>query len=187
MPDFANHGTAAGLDDLGEIVGHLMTKSVVGNQQEPALAALSNDGTGCADRLRIRIERPVKARRRAILIGEPRCRRPGEQSDLPLLLGDLLHCQCNSRIRQLGNRTHPVDVKPTSRDGRGHVRFVLMIADDDLDRFSEDLAADILYSHARGVDRGLASKICVRPGLVVENPDAYDAAGALCIRDAIEK
>jgi len=62
-----------------------------------------------------------------------------------------------------------------------------MIADNDLDRFSEGLAADILYSHARGVDRGLASKICVGPGLVVENPDAYDAAGALCIRDAIEK
>ena len=104
------------------------------------------------DRLRISVERPVKAGRRAILVGEPRCRRPGEQRDLPLLLGDLLHCQCNSRIRQLGNRTHSVDVKPTSRDGRGHVRFVLMIANDDLDRFSKGFAADSLYSHARGVD-----------------------------------
>ena len=99
----------------------------------------------------------------------------------------MLDCQCNSRIRQLGNRTHPVDVKPTSRDGRGHIRFVLMIADDDLDRFSEDLAARVLDGHARGIDRRLASEICIRPGLVVENSDPYDAAGALCIRDAIEK
>src|SRR5207247_2371018 len=113
--------------------------------------------------------------------------RPSEQRDLPLLLGDLLDRQCNSRIRQLGNRTHPVDVKPTSRDGRGHIRFVLMIANDDLDRFSKGFAADSLYGHTRGVDRGFASKICVGTGLVVENPDAYDAAGALRIRDAIEK
>jgi hypothetical protein len=62
-----------------------------------------------------------------------------------------------------------------------------MIADDDLDRFSEDLAAHVLDGHARGIDRGLASEICIWPGLVVENPDAYDAARALCIRDTIEK
>jgi hypothetical protein len=37
MPDLANHGAAAGLDDLAEIIGHLMTKSVVGNQQEPRI------------------------------------------------------------------------------------------------------------------------------------------------------
>jgi hypothetical protein len=164
-----------------------MTEGVVGNQQEPALAALRDDGTGCADRLGICIERPVKARRRAILIGEPRCCRSGEQRDLPFLLGDLLDCQRNSRIGKLRNRTHPVDVKPTSRDGRGYIRFVLMIADDDLDRFSTDFAAEILCSHARGIDRSLASKICVGPGLVVENPDTFDAAGALCIHDAIEK
>src|SRR5262245_61791116 len=187
MPNFANYDTAARLDDFTEIVCHLMTKSVVGNQQEPAFATLGDDGTGSADRLRICIERPMKARRRAILIGEPRCRRPGEQRDLPFLLGDLLDCQGNSRVRQLGNRTHPVDVKPAPRDSRAHIRFVLMIANDDLDRFSEDFAADILYSDARGVDRSLASEICVGAGLVVENPDAYDAAGALCIRDASEK
>jgi hypothetical protein len=63
MPDFANHGTAAGLDDLAEIVGHLMTKSVVGNQQEPALAALGDDGTGCADRLRMNLVRQLRRRR----------------------------------------------------------------------------------------------------------------------------
>ena len=99
MPDFANHGAAAGRDNLAEIAGHLMTKRVVGNQQEPALAALGNDGTGCADGLRIRVERPVKARGRAILVGEPRCRRSREQRDLPFLLGDLLDCQRDSRIR----------------------------------------------------------------------------------------
>jgi hypothetical protein len=101
--------------------------------------------------------------------------------------GDLLDCQRNSRIRQLGNRTDPIDVKPTSRDGRCHIRFVLMIADDDLDRFSEDLATHVLYGHTRGIARSLASEISIRTGLIVENPDAYDAAGALCIRDAIEK
>jgi hypothetical protein len=29
--------SANGLDDLAEIIGHLMTKSVVGNQQEPRI------------------------------------------------------------------------------------------------------------------------------------------------------
>jgi hypothetical protein len=37
MPDLANHGAAAGLDDLAEIIGRLMTKSVVCNQQEPRI------------------------------------------------------------------------------------------------------------------------------------------------------
>src|SRR4029450_13825044 len=60
MPDFANHGTAAGLDDLGEIVGHLMTKSGVGNQQEPGLAALGDDGAGCADGL-VALSAPPRA------------------------------------------------------------------------------------------------------------------------------
>src|SRR5215470_2521737 len=48
MPDLADHGAATALDDLAEIVGHLMTEGVVGNQQEPGLAALGDDGTGCA-------------------------------------------------------------------------------------------------------------------------------------------
>src|SRR5262249_1642022 len=104
-----------------------------------------------------------------------------------LLLGDLLDCERNRRIRQFGHRTHPLDIKPASHEGRGYIRLILMIADDDLDRFSQDLAVYVVDSHARSVDRGLAAEIRIRPGLVVENPDAYDAAGALCIRDAIEK
>src|SRR5262245_48402683 len=99
MPDFANYSTAACLDDLAEIAGHLMTEGVVGNQQEPTLAAFSDDSTSRADRLRIRVERPMEAGRRTILIGEPGCRRSSEQSDLPLLLGDLLDRKRNSRIR----------------------------------------------------------------------------------------
>src|SRR6516165_1721456 len=91
MPDLADHGAAARLDDLAEIVGHLMTEGVVSNQQEPALAAFGDDGTGCADRLRIRVERPMKSGWRAILICESRCRWSGEQRDLPLLPGDLLN------------------------------------------------------------------------------------------------
>jgi hypothetical protein len=62
-----------------------------------------------------------------------------------------------------------------------------MIANDDLDRFSKDFAAEILYSHARDVDRGPAPEISIGAGLIVENTNAYHAAGALCIRDAIEK
>jgi hypothetical protein len=104
-----------------------------------------------------------------------------------LLPGDVLNRQRNSRIRELGDRTHPVDFKPTPRDARGHIRLVLMIGDDDLDRFPEDLAANVLDGHARGIDRGLAAEICIGPGLVVENPDADAAAGALCIRGGIEK
>jgi hypothetical protein len=117
MPDFADHAAAAGHDDLAEIAGHLMTEGVVGDQQEPALAAFGNDGTGRAGGLRVRVERPVKAGRRAILVGQSRRRRPSEQRDLPLLLGDLLDCQRNSRIRQLGDGAHPVDVEPAPCDG----------------------------------------------------------------------
>jgi hypothetical protein len=58
----ADHSAAARLDDLAEIVSHLMTEGIVRNQQEPALAALRDHGTGCADRLGICIERRVKAR-----------------------------------------------------------------------------------------------------------------------------
>src|SRR5215831_19987763 len=148
MADFADHGTAAGLDHLAEIAGHLMTESVIGNQQEPALATFGDDGTSRTDRLRISVERPVKASRRAILVGETGCRRPGGQCDSALLLGDLLDCQRNRRVRQFRNRTYPVDIKPAAYQGRGHIRLVLMIADDDLDRFSEDLATHVLDSHA---------------------------------------
>jgi hypothetical protein len=77
MSDFANHGAAARPDDLAEIAGHLMTKSVIGNQQEPALAAFGDNRTRRTDRLRVSVERPVKAGRRTILVGESRCRRSG--------------------------------------------------------------------------------------------------------------
>jgi hypothetical protein len=60
-----------------------------------------------------------------------------------------------------------------------------MIADDDLDRFSNDLAIHVLDGHARGIDRGLAAEICIGAGLVVENSDAYDAAGALCVEKGL--
>src|SRR5262249_28251018 len=181
MSDFANHSTAARLDDLTEVAGHLMTESVIGDQEEPTLATFGNNGTSCTDRLRIGVERPVKAGRRAILVGESRCRRSGGQRDFPLLLGDLLNCQRNRRIRQFGNRTHSVNIKPAPHEGRGHVRLVLMITDGDLDRFSQDLTAYVLDSHTRSIDRGLAAEVRIRAGLVVENPDADSATGALCV------
>jgi hypothetical protein len=62
-----------------------------------------------------------------------------------------------------------------------------MISDNDLDRSSEDLAAEILDGHAPGIHRGLAAEIRIGAGLVVENPDAYGAAGGLRLRDAIEE
>jgi hypothetical protein len=50
-----------------------------------------------------------------------------------------------------------------------------MISDDDLDRFSEDLAAHVLDGHARGLGRCFASEISIGAGLVVEpNPKTGD-------------
>jgi hypothetical protein len=62
-----------------------------------------------------------------------------------------------------------------------------MIADDDLDRFSKNPTAHILNSHARGIGRSLAAEICIRAGLVIENPDADAAPRALRSRVAIEE
>jgi hypothetical protein len=51
-----------------------------------------------------------------------------------------------------------------------------MIADDDLDRFSEHLAAHVLDGHPRSIDRGFAAKICIGTGLIVKYPNAEGAA-----------
>ena len=104
-----------------------------------------------------------------------------------MLFGDLLYCQRNRRVRQFGNRTHSIDIKPAPHEGRSYIRFVLMIADYDLDRFSQDLAAHLLDSHVRSIDRGLAAEIRIGAGLVVENTDADATAGALCVRRTIEQ
>src|SRR5262249_942860 len=59
--------------DAGEVGGHLMTKGIVGREDEPALAALRYDRTRGSNRLGISIEGPVKAGGRAIFIGQSRC------------------------------------------------------------------------------------------------------------------
>jgi hypothetical protein len=51
-----------------------------------------------------------------------------------------------------------------------------MIANDDLDRFSEHLPAHVLDGHPRSIDRGFAPKICIGTRLIVKNSNADDAA-----------
>jgi len=64
------------------------------------------------------------------------------------------------------------------------IGLVLMVGDHDIDRLAEHGAAGILDRHARGNDRAGAAQVGIEARLIVENADANDAVGYLCVRRA---
>ena len=60
------------------------------------------------------------------------------------VIGDLLDRQTHRRDRHVDDQIDLLDIVPASRDGGADVGLQLMIADDDADRLSQDLAAEIL-------------------------------------------
>jgi hypothetical protein len=71
-----------------------------------------------------------------------------------------------------------------ARDRGADIGLVLMVGDHDIDRLAEHGAAGILDRHARGNDRAGAAQVGIEARLIVENADANDAVGYLCVRGA---
>ena len=76
-----------------------------------------------------------------------------------LLQRDLLDGECNRGIIEADRHIDFVGVEPLTRNRRADIGFALVIANDNIDRFPEHLAAGVLDSHTRSNDRAGAAKI----------------------------
>jgi hypothetical protein len=62
-----------------------------------------------------------------------------------------------------------------------------MIGADDLHRHAQNLAAEILHGHARGLRRPFAAEIRIDAGLVVQDADLDDAVRGLLRRGGLRQ
>jgi len=168
-----------GFDELGGLFLQRVAEGVVGGEEIPAVAALGHQRTAGADRQRVSVVCPVEAIGRALLAGQFGGGGTGDQIDLLLALGNALYRQRHRGGGQLHDRVDLLAVVPLPRDVRGNVRLVLVIGGHDLDGGIEYLAAEVLGSHLRCLERPLAAEIGIHAGLVVEDADLHLAVGNL--------
>lgn len=114
----------------------------------------------------------MKARGRAILVGQFGGGRASEQRDPPALMREPLHRQSYGRIGQVGDGGDIVAIKPCAGNGGGDIGLVLMVGIDHLDAPAEHGSTHILDRHTRGQYSGRPAEIAIKPGLVIQHPDA---------------
>ncbi|KGQ02307.1 hypothetical protein BBAD15_g12485 [Beauveria bassiana D1-5] len=133
MTHAAGDGAAQRLDRLGRVGLERVAEGVVDGDEVPGLAARLDRGLGAAGGLRIGVEHPVEADRRAFLVGQRRGGRAREHHDLVLFARDALHRQRHRGIGQVGDGGDAVAVEPFARLGRAHVGLVLVVGRHQLD------------------------------------------------------
>jgi hypothetical protein len=96
-----------------------------------------------------------------------------------VLGGELLDRERHRRMVEADRHVDIFVFKPAARDGGTDIGLVLMIREDDLDRFSQHRTARVLCRHAGGGDRTRTTEIGIETGLVVEHADLDDVVGNL--------
>ena len=144
-------------------------------------------GRAGALRERIGVIGPVDAVRRAGFAGQ--IRRGGARDDVDpvLLAGELLDRERDRRVAEAGDHVHLVHVVPVPARGGGDIRLVLMIGEDDLDRFAQYFAAEILDRHADRRDAARPSEVGIDARHVVEHRDLDRVIGNLGLGRAGEE
>ena len=151
-----------------------MSEGVVGGEEEPGLAAALGDFLRRADRERARVEHPlqgVRVTEFSVEVGS--AGRVNDQQALALV-GDVLDSKAHCRNRHVDNQVDLIAVVPLPRDAGGDVGLDLMIGGNDLDRFAQNLAAEIIDRHLGGGDRAGTVRGRRGPGHVGENADFHD-------------
>ena len=106
-----------------------MTECVVGGNEEPAIPAGRNRRAAGRTGEHVGIEVPVHAVGRALLAGDGRGRRLGDEHFV-LLAHDGLHREPNGRAVGTDNHVDTVLVKPLTGDPRTDIGLVLMVGNE---------------------------------------------------------
>jgi hypothetical protein len=86
------------------------------------------------------------------------------------VLGDRVYRQRHRGVVHVRDRVHALAIEPLADDGGSHVRFILMVAYQDLD--PEALGTKVLDRLSGTSDRGWAVPIAIIAGQIVHDPDA---------------
>src|SRR5262245_39829850 len=165
MPE---HLAAALENDFRHIMLECVAKSIVGDNEEPGITAAIKHGLAGNVRERIGRVSPLNEIRRAEFsaeIGRPS--RGGDEHLVPLT------CKClngdtDGRHRHIENNIDTVLIVPLARNVGADVGLVLMVAENDLDWFPENVASEFLDGELRACDRTLARSIGKDPRHVGE-------------------
>ena len=176
MAHRAGHRAAAGLDDVGRILLERMAEGIVGGQEEPALAALLDDGVAGAVGERIGVVGVVDGIGVAVLVGQARAGGADVDQDALLLARHLADGDGDRRIERVGDHVDALLVEPFARLLGADVRLVLVIGTEHFDVLAQYFAAEIGHRHPGGFDRTLAAEVGIQARHVGQHADLDDIA-----------
>ena len=102
---------------------------------------------------------------------------PGQQHDLALLRGHILHGEADRRTLHVGDHVDAFDVEPARSDLRSDIGLTAVIGRDNLD---VEARSEILGGHLRRDHRALAVGHRRRSGDVGQDADLHLATAEIC-------
>ena len=175
--DFAEHLAAAGFDEAGDVAGQRVAESVVGGDEEPAIAAGLDHGAAGGFAEHEGVIRPVDGLGVAERAAEVRGGAAGVDVGLVLFLGDGGDRERHGGTAAFHDDVNAVAVVPLARDGGADIGLVLMVGLDDFDIEAFIGHAEIRHRLAHAVHRDRADDVLIRPGQIGQHADFQ--AGAL--------
>ena len=147
---------------LAGAILELRSERIVGGEEEPALAALFEDGFRGAVGERGRVVAVMDGVGRAVLAGQ-RCagRADGEERNF-LFLDGRVHREADAGVGAAEQHRQAARVGPFAKFLLADVRLVLMIGGHQLDRLAENGAAEIGDRHLDRLDAAGADDVGVR-------------------------
>ena len=182
MPGAAQHLAAGGPHDVGGIALDRMAKDIVGGDEEPAVAAILDDGAADRVRVGIRVIGPMRGIGRAGFAGDVGACRIGDDHDLFVLFRQLHHRERRRGCRHVDDHVDAFVFLPFAGERGGDIGLVEDVGADEFDRLAEHHAAEILDRHLGGLDVPHPADVGINRGEIGEHADlerrAAGCAGA---------
>ena len=148
-----------------------IAEGIVGREEEPGVATRLHHRLAGAVGQHPGVIGPVHGVGIALRPGEVGGCRAGDDEHLVLGGGDLAHRQRHARIRHVDDDVDLVDVVPLVGDLRTDIRFVLMVAADQLDLHIRIGLGEVGDRHFGGGDRAGAGGVRIKARHVGEHAD----------------
>ena len=179
MANAANHFTAVGFHNAGNVRFHGMAEGVIGGQDEPGFAAFLHDRCRGTDGQRVGVIDIVDMVRRAMLVGDAGCGRAGYDAQLVVLFQNLGGRDGHRRCDHTADHVDLVVLNPAANRAGGHVRAVPVVGADDFDLGALDRATEILDGHFHGLQAVRAGQVPVGTGHIRQVTHFYHVVANL--------
>lgn len=170
MADRSENSSARRFHDSRRVLLRGMSERVVRRDEEPCVPTFRDERPGRRVRCGVSVVSPLNVGRRAILVGDARGSRPGDDRYAVFLARNIHHRQRNGRINGIDNYVYTVPIDPLPRPSGCGVLLVTVVGAHQVDRAPSDLGAKILDRKPSSDDRPLPVFSEKGPDMSVRTP-----------------